>query len=72
MSDEVREAVVLLGNINAWHINQTDAPRALRALREHTVLLTGRTDLAEIPVDDIDLRLKCYEAVDLFLDSLRK
>jgi hypothetical protein len=68
-SDKLKAAVVLLGDLWSWHINQMDAPRALRELRERVVEVTGRVDLCELDSTDIGLHEKLIDAVDDFLDS---
>jgi hypothetical protein len=72
MTDRIREGFVLLGRIDSWHMIQTNAPQALRGLKEEVVLLTGRVDLAEIRDDDVGLRTKLFEAVDTWLDEQKQ
>ena len=65
MRDEARQ---LLYDLMTWHMNQMDAAREIRALKERVVLLTGRTDLAEADSHDLTLRAHLIDAVEDYLD----
>lgn len=69
MGDELRKALLLLGDVNSVCINDQKAPHLLREYREQVVALTGRVDLAEIHSDDAGLRDKLAEALDAFVDG---